>query len=177
MKKQLISVGAILTIAITTQAQTTTNNVSSFFQQTTEYLTSFNTNYTFVGVSLEASTGYKQTTGDNAANFVDAQYDFGSSNRYDFGADLTFSGVGSAFNSEEAQFGYALVQHYDTRLQIDLCAGFDSTQSSIVVEPELTLKKKLTSNTFTELGISLPEYFRGGFNRTPSFKAGVGFTF
>jgi hypothetical protein len=167
---------ALTLAAFTTRAQTT-NSVPNFFQQSELWLTSFNTNYTFTGVSLEASTGYKQITGDNAANFVDAQYDFGGNQRLDLGLDLQFSGVGSAFNSEELQFGYALISHYDTKLQVDLGAGYDSNTHGIVVEPEIVLKKKLTPNTFAEIGVSLPEYFKGGINATPEFKTGVGFTF
>jgi hypothetical protein len=46
-----------------------------------------------------------------------------------------------------------------------------------MAEPELSVSKKLTANTFARIGVSIPLYSKGAQNRTPSFEVGAGFTF
>lgn len=179
MKKMFKSIGAaVLVLAAgicVTQAQTTNNTAPTFFQSSYAWLTSFNTNYSFAGVKLEADTGYKQTTGANAANYVDVRYNL--NDIWGVKGSFQFSGVGSAFNAEEVGPAMTLISHYDTQVSASLLGGYDGIFKSGVIEPELTLRKKLTPNTYAEIGISLPERFNDGFNSTPSFKSGFGFTY
>lgn len=186
---------AALLVGITAQAQNINTNApagvgngvaGTFVNSAYYYFTSFNTNFNFDGVKLEMSSGYKQVNGANAANELYAQYDFGASSQFDVMANFQFSGLGSAVNAAEAGFGYALISHYDTKIQLDLLGGWDSTkgytvngvnQGAGVIEPRIELKKKLTPNTFASTAISLPEYTIGKFNTQPSFYVGLGFTY
>lgn len=174
-----VSVGAVFMPSAVVRAQTTNVNSvitpPSFFASAENYFTSFNTNYTWTHLTLEAATGYKQVTGVNAASTLDVQRDF--SGRWDVGLAAQFSGVGSPVNALQAQVGYALVEHFDTKLEADLRAGYDWTRSAAVAEPVLFIGKKLTPNTFLKTGVSLPIYSRGRFNRTPTFYLETGFTF
>jgi hypothetical protein len=158
---------------------------SNIVQSAGLFFGSFNTNYTWTNCVLEMSSGYAQVTGVNAASKLDAQLDFGSAKQFDFGASLQFSGIGSVVNGAEARFGYAALEHYDTKVEAVLLAGYDATVAngqgvlvgSAVVEPALEFKKKPTPNTFAMLKISLPVKFVGKFNTSPTIEAGVGFTY
>lgn len=166
----IIGVAALL--ATVAHAQVT--NAPSFFNTAEQYLTTFNTNYTFTGVSFEAATGYKQVTGVGAASDLTAQYDIG---RWNLGADMQFSGVGSPVNALEGQVGFDLIEHYDTVLEADARAGYDWNVRSFEFEPALFVKKKLTENTYAAIGISMPYYAREAFSRTPSYYIEGGFTY
>lgn len=179
MKKLIVITILSISTSVIVQAQSVTNTI---FGSVEAYFTSFNTNYTFTNTLLECSTGYKQVTGVNAANFVDGQVDLYKG--LTLNASVQFSGVGSALNGGEAGIGYNVIQHYDTELNVSLLGGYDNTHKSIkgelgadVVEPGFSVKKKLTSNTFAETGISLPIFTTGKFNNQPTIRIGVGFTY
>jgi hypothetical protein len=175
--KWFVMVAAALALcASNIQAQTTSSNgpAGTIFTTIQSYLTTFNPAYSWSNVTLEFDTGYAQVTGVNAASKLNGQYDIGN---FDVGLSLQFSGVGSAFNAYEAQVGYAVLNHYDTKIDVVLRAGYDDTKQSAVVEPGLTLKKKLTENTFAETAITMPFYFHQQFVKTPTFYIGVGFTY
>lgn len=170
----ITGVAALLLATVPVQAQTN-ESAPSFFSTAQNWLTSVDTNYTFTGVTFEASTGYKQEIGINAASYIDAQYDI---SRWNIGGEIQFSGVGSAVNEIEGQVGYAVVDYYSVKLEADFRGGYDAYQSAGVIEPVLMLKKKLTTNTYAETGVSLPEYLnQAKFNSSPSFFVGGGFTF
>jgi hypothetical protein len=166
MRKTIIAtaMAALLAIGLTARAQS-----SNFLSSVESYATSFNTNYTWTNVSYEISTGYKQVTGQGAVNVLDAQWDCWKG--LNVGAEGQFSGVGSAVNGAEAQIGYAIVQHYDTKVDIDLRMGMAENMQENktgVFEPAVFLEKKQTLNTATKVGLSMPFYFRGKFNNTPT---------
>jgi hypothetical protein len=120
--KSLVIVAALLA-AVSIHAQTNAPaTVPSFFTSAEQYLTSFNTNYTFTDVTFEAATGYKQVTGVGAASVVDAQYDI---NRFHIATAFQFSGVGSSINALEGGVGYDVIEYYDTVLEANLLAGYD----------------------------------------------------
>lgn len=189
--KMLVCIGVAALLAAVTplNAQTVSTNASggtttvsnpittqSFLNSAEIYFTSFNTNYNFTNITMEVSTGYKQVTGVNAASFLDAQYDL--ANGVNFGASFQFSGVGSAVNTFEAGIGYNIIRHYDTAVDVRLMGGYDTVVKAGVIEPGLTLKKKMTPNTFSEIGVSLPIYLNNStFNNNPTFWVGAGFTF
>lgn len=160
--------------SVTNTAPAAPTTVPTFFQSAQSYFTSFNPAYTWTNVTVEASTGYKQVTGAGATDVAQGQYDF---NRFNLGAVIGFDGVGSAVGSLQAQFGYDLIQYEDTKLTIDAQAGYSWYQSAAVIEPELAVEKKLTANTFTRIGVSLPYYAGKPFGKTPSFEVSLGFTF
>ena len=100
--------------------------------------------------------------------------------------ELQFNGVGSAFNELEGQFGYAIIERFDTKVDLDLRGGYSFQNRTGVFEPLLTLKKKPTPNTYAEIGISLPIYFNptdsfgnhlSKFSPNPTFMVETGFTF
>ncbi len=166
------------------QSAAAVNPSATFVNSVENYFTSLNTNFTFSGVKLEMSSGYKQVTGANAASELYAQYNL--TDQMDVMGNLQFSGIGSAINAVEVGPGYALINHYDVKVQADLLIGWDSTKGdtsgqsgrgALVIEPRLALKKKLTLNTYAETAVSLPEYSIGKANTQPSFYIGVGFTY
>ena len=172
-KMKILIGSAVMALALVLPATAQSTN-GTFLGTVQGYLTSFNTNYTFTGVTLEIGTGYKQVTGVNAASTVDAQYDIG---RFNLGAALQFSGVGSPINAAEGQIGYAIIEHYDTKLDANLRGGYDDTVGAPVIEPGLWIKKKGTANTYFETGVSLPIYLRQKFNTNPTFYVQTGFTY
>jgi hypothetical protein len=168
----IITLGVICFCAAA-RAQTNTA-AGTIFSSIASYFTSFNTNYTWAGVTIEADSGYAQVTGVNASSKLNVQYDIGN---FDVGTSLQFSGVGSAINAWEGQVGYAVVNHYDTKVDVLLRGGYDDTTRGGVIEPGISLKKKLSENTYAETAITFPIYTAGTFTRTPTIYIGVGFTF
>ena len=167
---------AILTTPAPVMAQTNDPAVptqQTFVQTAQLYLTSQNTNFDF-NDTLEVATGYKQVNGANAASTLDVELNIHTN--INVGAALQFSGVGSPVNAFEAQGGYAVINRYDVKVEADLRAGYDWNVKAAVFEPGVFLKKKATPNTFFEIGVSLPVYTRGAFNRNPTFFAETGFT-
>ena len=171
MKIKQLVISIIVAIAIPAAAQT---NIPTFFQSAENYLTAFNTNYTWTNVDYEVSDGLKQVTGSGSTDVINAQYDWG---RFVVGASVGFDGVGSTIGTAQLITGYNVYQHFDTEVVLELESGYTWYKATEVIEPELAIQKKLTVNTFARLGVSLPVYFKGTFNRTPTFEAGVGFTF
>ncbi|MGH8023578.1 MAG: hypothetical protein ACRED1_08350, partial [Limisphaerales bacterium] len=99
----MVVMATLVMAAVQARAQTNDENLTipTFYQSAVSYFTSFNTNYTFAGTSLELGTGYKQVTGVGAASVLDGQYNLplgGASstigNRLHIGASAQFSGVG-----------------------------------------------------------------------------------
>ena len=170
-----LALAALLFGAGYSQAQTTNSPAGTIFNSIEYYFTSFNTNFTWTNVTFEVDSGYAQVTGVNAASKLNLQYDIWGN--FDLGASFQFSGVGSDINAIEAQAGYAIVNHYDTKAEVIMRAGYDDTQRAGVFEPGLTLKKKLTDNTYAETALSFPVYTSGTFTKTPTIYVGVGFTF
>ena len=176
MKKHIIKLLAIAArIAVSFSVRAQTNTVPNFLQSLESYVTVLNTNFTFTNDTVDIETGYKQVTGANAASFATLDYYFAKS--FEAQADIQFSGVGSAVNAGEIGIGYAVFNKYDTRITADVLAGYDDIKASAEIEPKLELKKKLTTNTFASVGISLPVFFKGGFNSQPTFWTGLGVTF
>jgi hypothetical protein len=193
MKKfvTILAITAICLASLAVRAQSTNGTTtasatppSSFFSSAQQFFATFNTNYTFAGTKIEMSTGYKQVNGANASSELYAQYDLNPS--WDIAVNGQFSGLGSAVNAVEAGAGYALVNYYDTKLQLDVLGGWDSTKGRLingsssgtyVIEPRLSFKKKLTANTYAENAFSLPIYGVGKLNTQPSIYIGVGFTY
>lgn len=171
MKKVILGL-AVLCVAVAVYAQTSTN---SFLNSVENYVTEENTNFNWTSnSSIELSTGYKHITGENAASTLEGQYDI---SRFNVGLALQFSGIGSAFNEEEGQIGYAIYRNYDTVIDVDLRGGYDNNTKAEVIEPAVFLKKKMTPNTFMKLGISLPIETKGKFKQDFVVFVETGFTF
>lgn len=176
---------ALSRVVFTARAQTSITNIPSFFNSAETYFTSFDTNYSWTNIKLEADTGVAQATGSGAVDKIDIGYDLGSSSQYRIGLEGEFLGVGSAVNGGEATFGYSILQHYDLRVEAVLGAGYDGLAQnaagkqvgSFEVEPGLELDKKLTVNTYAKLEASFPVYLTGKFNAVPRIFVGAGFTF
>lgn len=179
--KIIATITALLVMALYAKAQTNTAIVP-FYDQAASWATSISydpavawTNQ--VGANIEISTGARQVTGIGAKDYVIGQYDIG---RFNLGGEVDFFGIGSTINGGELRTGYALAQIGDFKLEANLGAGYGQNNAGKygwLFEPELAIHKKMTRNTFAELRISEPVYLHGAFSSTPTFKAGVGFTF
>lgn len=172
MKRTMLLIGLVLAAGVINNQAQLTND--TFFASAFNYFTSFNTNYTWTGVQLEMATGMKQVNGVSAANTIDAQYDLGN---FNLGVAAQLYGVGAPFNTVEGQFGYRIISHYDAALDADLRAGYDNLTSAALIEPMLALKKKLTANTFAQIGVSLPWESKGKFVSQPTYYIEAGFTY
>jgi len=171
--KILIGVAAFGLATITTQAQNSTNSI---FVSAEAYFTSFNPAFNWTtNSSWQIDTGYKQVINEPAADALDVQYNFAI--RINASADLEFDGVGSSVNSITPEIGYAIFEDFDTVVDARLGAGYDFNLKAFKFEPNLTLKKKMTDNTFSFLRVALPYYAGSQFSRNPSIEAGFGITF
>lgn len=178
--KIIATITALLVMVKYAQAQT--NTVTPFYNTAYNWATSVSYDPTVawtntIGGSVEVSTGVRQLTGIGAKDYVIGQYDIG---RWNLGAEVDFFGVGSSINSGEIRGGYAIAERGDFKCEFNMGAGYgENAQNAyaFMVEPELAIHKKMTVNTFLEMRISEPVYFKGAFGSTPTIKAGVGFTF
>jgi hypothetical protein len=103
--------------------------------------------------------------------------DYDGFGKFIVGGTSQFQGAGSAVGTLAAVVGYAVIEHYDVRVDLDIDGGYSWYQTCGYVEPGVYLNKKLTDNTFSRIGLSLPEYFKGAVNRNPSFEVSLGFTY
>jgi hypothetical protein len=142
-------------------------------------MTSFNTNYSWSGVSGQFEDGLVNQNGTGAADYIRGQYDIGS---WNITAEGDFFGTGSAFNSVEAGLGYAFIEKYDLKAEFNVLIGgtkISSTSDAMKfkAEPELKLTKMLTANTYATIAMSVPWVQSVHFDGTPAFRVGLGFTF
>lgn len=171
----ILVLSLLLSLAVEARAQTAPPTLPTFFQSMQSYFTEFNTNYDFAAVKFSASTGYKQVTGEPAASYADVEYNV-AKNFFIVG-ELQYFGLGSSVNQFKGGVGYNVLTHYDTQLSLRVYGGVDTVRHTGIVEPELVARKKLTLNTYAEIGLSFPVYFKGGGTTNPTFKVGAGFTF
>jgi hypothetical protein len=170
MKTKSIIIGVLaLALTITAQAQ------SNILDTAKGYFTSFNPAYCWTNVTLEFDTGYKQVVGQPAANAVNIQYDF--ANRLEAAISFEFDSIGSPVNSVEPEIGYAVFRYEDTEVDTSVGFGWDFNYHAFKADPNVTLKKKLTDNTYSFLRMGFPYYAGSTFSRNPEFELGVGGTF
>lgn len=155
------------------QSQVPTNS-QNFFVSVGHFFTSANTNYTWVSNRLEAATGGDYMGGLQWANYVSAQADIGS---FDVEGKVRNIGVAGVIDTVEAGAGYTLIQYCSVKAQASLLAGYDFTKEAALVEPTVTVKDKMTPNTYIELGASVPIWLQKALNKTPDFFIGAGFTY
>jgi len=178
MKKILTLIGVTALLATFTINAQVTNSIPNFMNQAAGWATSYNTNYDWTGVTLQFEDGVAGTTGIGAADYIRAQYNFG---RINVALEGQFFGTGSAFNDVEAGVGYAVIQKYDFKAEINLLAGGTKVGTSSTMkfkaEPEIKLSKKMTVNTYATMSLSLPYVQGQTFDGTPEFRTAVGFHF
>lgn len=157
----------------------------NFFQTAEAYLTSANTNYTWAGNTLEIAAGADYMSSVNWANYLDAQYDFNSSsssstfwNRLALEAKIRNAGIAGTVDSAEAGIQCTLISYYSVKLQAGVDGGYDLERRTAIVEPKLTLRDKLTPNTFAGVCLSLPIWTGGKpLNNVPDVGLEAGFTY
>jgi hypothetical protein len=168
--------------------ETSTNlNVApevNFFQSALGYFTSANTNYTWSGNSLEVAAGADYMSSVDWANYVSAQYDFDSFSTQPFLARLAFegkirnAGIAGTVVSLEAGPELTLISYYSVKLEVGVEGGYDLNRNSPIIEPKVTLRDKLTQNTFLGLSLSLPLWTAGKpVNTVPDVGIETGFTY
>jgi hypothetical protein len=169
-------VGLALLLSVGANAQTNILVPSqNFFQTAADYLTSANTNYTWTGNTLEVAAGADYMSSVNWANYLDAQYDIG---RFDIATKMRNAGIAGTVDSAEAGIGYTLISYYCVKLEAGIDGGYDLDRNTALIEPKLTLRDKLTPNTFLGLSISLPIWANGrSMNTVPDIGIETGFTY
>ena len=172
----LVALAAIclLTTNMTARGQTNAP-VQTFFETAEAYFTSANTNYSWASNTLEMAVGADYMSSVNWANYVDAQYDMG---RFGFEAKMRNAGIAGTVDSAEGGVGYALIEYDSVKLQAGIDGGYDLDRNAALIEPKLTLRDKLTPNTFLGVAISLPIWTNGKpMNRVPDIGIETGFTY
>ena len=157
------------------------NESQTFFQTIGGYLTTINTNYSFTSNTFEVSIGAGQS-GSILANYVKAQFDLGglapaAGARWDVSTTIRNAGIAGVIQSAELGGGCKVIACGDTAVTVAVEGGWDWNRAAGLIEPQILARKKATRNTFFETGISLPEWTRGAFNKTPAFFVGTGFTY
>jgi hypothetical protein len=183
----------------TASAQTTNSPTPSqvsppqnFFQSAEQYFTSANTNYNWAGDTFEVAAGADYMSSVNWANYLDAQYDFGSlaapepsgeggssfSSRLALEAKIRNAGIAGTVDSVEAGPELTFISYYSVKLEGGVCGGYDLDRGSAIIEPKLTLRDKLTPNTFAGVCLSLPIWINGKpLNNVPDIGLEAGFTY
>ena len=147
----------------------------NFFQTAASYFTSANTNYSWAGNTLEVAAGADYMSSVNWANYLDAQYDLG---RFGIEAKMRNADIAGTVDSVEAGVGYTLISYYSVKLEAGVDGGYDLNRNAALIEPKLTLRDKLTPNTFLGLAISLPVWTNGRpLNTVPDIGIETGFTY
>ena len=147
----------------------------NFFQSVQQYFTSANTNYTWTGNTLEVAAGADYMSSVNWANYLDVQYDLG---KFAIEAKIRNAGIAGTVDSVQGGIQYALIQYYSVKLQGGIDGGYDLERNSILIEPKLTIRSKLTPNTFAGVVLSLPIWMNGkAINNVPDIGLEAGFTY
>jgi hypothetical protein len=172
--KILLGLALLLDAGVNAQTNTLVPS-QNFFQTAASYFTSANTNYTWTGNTLEVAAGADYMSSVNWANYLDAQYDLG---RFAIEAKMRNAGIAGTVDSAEAGIGYTLISYYSVKLQAGVDGGYDLDRNTALIEPKLTLRDKLTPNTFLGLSISLPIWANGqAMNTVPDIGIETGFTY
>lgn len=147
----------------------------NFFQSVQQYFTSANTNFTWTSNRLECAVGADYMSSVNWANYLDAQYDVG---RFGIETKMRNAGIAGTVDSVQAGIEYTLVQYYSVKLEAGVIGGYDLERNSVIIEPKLTVRSKLTANTFAGLVLSLPIWTAGKpMNNVPDVGVEAGFTY
>lgn len=168
----------LLAASFSAQAQMPATNAppeQNFFQSVGNYFTSANTNYTWASNTLEVAVGADYMSSVNWANYVAAQFDMG---RFDIGAKVRNAGIAGTVDSAQASIGYSLIEFCSVKLEAGIDGGYDLDRGAAIFEPRLTLRDKLTPNTFLGLSLSLPIWVNGKpMNSVPDIGIETGFTY
>jgi len=191
MKMKTIISSLVLALTLTLSATAQTTNIiptnaptplppgaptppANFFATIQSYLTSVDTNYTWISNRLEVAAGGDYLGGLQWANYLSGQYDFG---RWDLESKLRNLGIGGAIQSVEGGGGYTVIQDGSLKLQGSVLLGYDFNRNAMLLEPQVVLKKKATRNTYLELGIGVPVWLQKPMNTRPNIFIGAGFTY
>ena len=147
----------------------------NFFQSVGNYFTSANTNYTWASNTWEVAVGADYMSSVNWANYVEAQFDI---DRFDIEAKVRNAGIAGTVDSAQAGIGYSLIEFYSIKLEAGIDGGYDLDRNAAIFEPRLTLRDKLTPNTFLGISLSLPVWTNGKpMNNVPDIGIETGFTY
>jgi hypothetical protein len=179
LKIQKLNIGILFLLTLLALGAHAQTNLlaapQNFFQTAAGYFTSANTNYTWTGNTLEVAAGADYMSSVNWANYLDAQYDLG---RFALEAKMRNAGIAGTVDSAEAGIGYTLVSYYSVKLEAGIDGGYDLERNAALIEPKLTLRDKLTPNTFLGLSLSLPIWTGGRpMNNVPDIGIETGFTY
>lgn len=178
MKKLIIV--AVLFTALTTHAQTSSNFVGTVL----DYLSSNNTNFTFIGNKIELETGAEYQNGMNWANDIRLQYNL--TDKWSVNGQIDNAGVAGTVEEYQGGLSYAIINSYAIKAQFGINGGYNHLYESGDVMPFIEFMKKMTPNTYSFVELDEPVYFRAigshpGSNIpnawSPQIRLGVGCTF
>lgn len=178
--KKIISIVAVVFLAFAAlPAKAQTNSQTTFIKQLGVWITSYNTNNPWTDC-LSYDTGIATTTGKSIADRMQIMDNIGN---FAVGINGEFVGVGSAFNKASLVGKWYLLNKYDFKMGLTVSAGYDFGVSSVtkkncmVLNPGLTMSKKITANTFATMDYTYPIETVGKPNTISTIYVGAGFTF
>jgi hypothetical protein len=200
--KNIILIAALISLAIfgggrTARCQTTNSLTQSqmamppesFFLSAEQYLTGANTNYTWADNTFEIAAGADYMSSVNWVNYLDGQFDLNSAtapvssawtfeDRLAIEAKIRNAGIAGTVDSVEAGPELTFISYYSVKLESGVDGDYDLDRSSAIIEPKLTLRDKLTPNTFAGVCLSLPIWVNGKpLNNVPDIGLEAGFTY
>jgi len=186
MKKFILTILLATAAAVGARAQAIqipafpTNFVAApFIQTAAQWATSYNTNYVWTnGISID--TGVATTTGQSISDRLNVNYDLG---QFDLGAQGTFTGVGSAFDSAGIHGTWWVLKKYDLKLGPTLDLNYQIAQSVATgktvfsIAPGVKATKVISGNTYATAEYSFPVLTSGHATGSGTIYIGTGFTF
>lgn len=166
-------------------AQTSTNTPPiptgpfDFAQQVGSWLTSVNTNETWANTPFSLWTAADFQSGAQVSAEVGASYDLWHlSTNFVFAPEATIrnASIGGVVVSTMGGFNLSY-EHYDLKLGGYIEGGYSEQNSTGLIEIGARATKKLTTSTFTFIGVYWDIPLKGKMQDVPSATAGLGWTF
>jgi hypothetical protein len=174
----IIAAGIVI-VASAVKAQETNSETPppNFFQTAGGYLTSNNTNFTWVGNKFEMEAGADYQNGLQEANDLTLGYNINDS--WQIRASMLNAGIAGVVEGLEGGVGFSVINSYAIKAEAYGDLGYSREWNSGYGRLGLELKKKLTPNTYAFIGLDEPIYFRRAVPNewAPEVRAGAGFTY
>jgi hypothetical protein len=149
----LAAAALLLVCAVNAKAQDTNPppaTPENFLQTFTTWASNTDPSKPWPTNAFEIYTGARYLNNVQWANMVGFQKNIGS---FDLEARLNNAGIAGIIQSVEGGVGYCLFQKNDLKLQFSILGGYDKVDQCMLIDPELCLKKMMTVNTYTGLGL------------------------
>ena len=164
-------------------AQSATNNLPTnpvdALSQATSWITSVDTNKTWLNSPVDIWTGANFQSGLQTSSELGGSYDaWSTSTNTALAPELLFrnAGIAGTLVSAQAGIGWSIF-HYDLKLTPYASGGYSVAKNCGTMEAGVRLKKKVANSSSVGLGLSYPYYFHGPNTKLPSLTTFLTWTF